>query len=234
MTEYVMEYVRQSVLNGEMDTKEWYSVYRLADELGVSRSPCRDALLKLEETGLIRFVKNRGFKVNETTAEDVAQDFALRLGIEPPAAYRAAALMDNTELQRIQSIHKELYKAAEDNQAQVFFQWDLAFHDVILLAGKTPRGRRIVDQIRNNTRLLGVGTHKGARSLEDICIEHEPIVTALLDGDCQAARQGMKDHLHTSGCFLVRQAYERSHSDLSPEEIQKQTQKIWNAHTIGL
>ncbi|MDO4910412.1 MAG: GntR family transcriptional regulator [Corynebacterium sp.] len=235
MTEFVMEYVRGRILSGEMNTNEWYSVYRLSDELDISRSPCRDALLRLEEIGLIQFTKNRGFRVLETTPEDVAQDFAIRLGIEPQAAYRAATFRTQAELDRLHSVQQSLINAAENNEMQVFFEWDLALHDLILLAGKSARGRRIIDQIRNASRLLGVGTSPGMRSLMDICEEHEPIIQAIAAGNADEAANLMANHLVSSGCLLVRQSLERGDKEnlMSTQELNERTAEIWNEHTLG-
>ena len=83
----VVDYVREAIQSRAMKPGEWYSVTQLAEEMGVSRSPVREGLLKLQEAGLVRFAKNRGFEIVETGASDVAEIFAIRLGLEPPAAY---------------------------------------------------------------------------------------------------------------------------------------------------
>ena len=106
LTDQVMDFVRESTLDKTMVTGEWYSVYQVSDQLGISRSPVRDALLRLEEAGLIRFTRNRGFQIVETKPSDVAEIFALRLGIEPAAAYRAAQLRtENSSTKQMTSLH---------------------------------------------------------------------------------------------------------------------------------
>ncbi|MDO4909295.1 MAG: GntR family transcriptional regulator [Corynebacterium sp.] len=235
MTEQVIEHVQTEILNGRMTPNVWYSVYKLAEQLDMSRSPCRDALLRLEEAGIIQFTKNRGFRVIETTPEDIAQDFAIRLGIEPAAAFRAAKFMTETEVERVKTIQRELIKAAEINSAQIFFEWDLALHDIILLSGKSTRGRKVIDRIRNGQRLLGVGNYPGGRSLMDICHEHQPIVDALALGHADDAADAMFAHLGHSGCVLIRQALDRDErlSMLTEEELDLRTRQIWEEHTLG-
>ena len=91
-------HTRQAVLaaiaDGRLEPGGRYSVAQLAEQLGVSRTPVREALLVLEREGRVRFERNRGVRVLETTAADVAEVFELRLLLEVPAAARACGIVD--------------------------------------------------------------------------------------------------------------------------------------------
>ncbi|MFV8396312.1 GntR family transcriptional regulator [Corynebacterium hindlerae] len=223
LTEQVMDHVRSAIFDGSMTADEWYSVYQLADQLGISRSPVRDALLRLEEAGLIMFVRNRGFQIRRTRPEDVAEIFALRLSIEPGAAGRAALLADTQAIANLQELLNSMEQAAHQGHSDHFFDLDQAFHAEILRAGNSPRGRDFIDRLRTNTRLIGASTAGSSRTLLDIHREHQPIFEAIADGDIAGARSAMSGHVTTTGQLLLKQAM--------PDAEAEDLQLLWEQFT---
>ena len=92
LTDWVVEHIRAALRTRAMVPGATYSGYQLAADLGISRSPVRDGLLRLAATGLIEFPPNRGFRIIQPTETDIAEIYALRIAIEVPAARRAAAI----------------------------------------------------------------------------------------------------------------------------------------------
>ena len=90
LTDWVVEHIRAALRTRAMVPGATYSGYQLAADLGISRSPVRDGLLRLAATGLIEFTPNRGFRIIQPTETDIAEIYALRIAIEVPAARRAA------------------------------------------------------------------------------------------------------------------------------------------------
>lgn len=218
LTDRVMEHVRTSVITGAMHPDELYSVYQLADQLGFSRSPVRDGLLRLEEAGLIQFVKNRGFRVLPTTPEDVAEIVSIRIALEVPAARRAAR-SGSIDVSRLRELGTAMAAAAENADDQLFFQLDQELHDLILVAGGARRARQVVDGLRDATRLLGASTADSYRGYEDIRREHDPVVEAILAGDVGRAGNAMQAHLVSTGRLLVDQALRRAGRSESADEL---------------
>jgi len=92
----VLSALRAAVITGELAPGSLYSVQTLADQLGVSRTPVREALIKLAQQGMVRFERNRGVRVLLTSLHDLEEVFALRLLLEPPAVRRAVTRLDAT------------------------------------------------------------------------------------------------------------------------------------------
>ncbi|GAA4863314.1 GntR family transcriptional regulator [Saccharopolyspora cebuensis] len=226
LTEAVMDHVRTSVIDGSMRPGEWYSAYQLAEELGISRSPVREGLLRLEEAGLVEFVRRRGFRIVPTTPEDVAEIFSIRIALEVPAAERAALANAAGWAQDAAELRAAMVAAAERDEQQLFFEIDQQLHALILDAGAMPRSRRLIDQLRTSTRLLGASTAGDKRGYSDIIEEHDPIVSAILDGAAAAAGDAMRAHLVTTGVLLVAQALERAGRDEDPGAL-------WDRLTAG-
>ena len=86
--------VRAAIDDGRMKPGVKYSVYQLAEGLGISRTPVRDALLRLEEVGLIKFEARQGFRVLLPQPKEIAEIFAVRLALELPAVRKAATASD--------------------------------------------------------------------------------------------------------------------------------------------
>lgn len=219
LTEQVMRAVRAAIIENRMVPGELYSVYKLAEELGISRSPVRDGLLRLEEAGLIRFERNRGFRVIQTTPRDVAEIFAIRLALEVPAAGRAARLIEAKTRALLEEAVALSRAAAAAGDEAAFFDHDQEIHDILLRAAGNRRAREQVLRLRVSTRLLGASTAGDARSLADIVAEHEPVIGAVLAGDAAAAAAGMRAHLEHTGRLLVAQAARGQDAGVDAEAI---------------
>lgn len=229
LTDQVMDYVRDAVLRGDMSADKWYSVYQLSEELGISRSPVRDGLLRLEEAGLVAFARNRGFQVVETRAGDVAEIFSLRLGIEPAAAYRAALHHTTDDLAETDALVTAMAESAQNGDEEEFFRLDRILHELILQMGRNRRAVKLIAQLRTHTRLLGASTAGDSRSLQDILDEHAPILKAIRERDAAGAYSSMHHHLGVTGRLLLAQALRRQGSADSENAVEA----IWTKHTGG-
>lgn len=225
LTDRVMDHVRDAVISGDMPPGSWHSVYRLSEQLGISRSPVRDGLLRLEQAGLIRFARNKGFCVVETTANDVAEIFGIRLGIEPAAACRAALNRTDEDLAGFDDAVTRMTEAAEQGAVEEFFAADRQLHRRIMLAGNATRGADIVDQLRVHTRILGPTTAGTSRSLQDILDEHRPVLDAIRRGSGVEARDRMRSHIEITGHLLLTQAM--------PDADAAEVRRVWQQRTEG-
>lgn len=234
----VMSYVRDAVQEGRMTPENWYSVYQVAEQLGISRSPVREGLLRLEEAGLIEFVRNRGFRVVETKPEDVAEIFSLRLAIEPAAAARAAQAFSgqgqqSSDASELRAALQHMSEAVENNDEPLFFEWDQYLHNLILESGHYRRGAAFLKTLRTHTRLLSDSTVRSYRSLAQVHSEHLPIIDAITAGDAQDAYHAMSAHITATGKLLLRQTIAKRASEdkpLTTNELDEKVDNLWNAY----
>jgi DNA-binding GntR family transcriptional regulator len=199
----VAQAVRDGVAAGELVPEQTYSVYQLADLLGVSRSPVREGLLRLAEAGLIEIRRNRGFRVLPPRAQDIDEIVGIRLALEPPAARRAAEHGTEDHHAAIRAALATMADAAGRGDETAFWPADRALHDLLLRAAGRPRTAAIVDGLRTATALLGPPTTAGGRTLAEILAEHEPVVTAVLARDGAAAEAAMRVHLEATRGLLT-------------------------------
>ncbi|MFB9184892.1 GntR family transcriptional regulator [Dactylosporangium sucinum] len=203
LADAVAQAVRDGVASGELVPDRTYSVYQLAELLGVSRSPVREGLLRLAEAGLVAIRRNRGFSVLPPRAHDVEEIVEIRLALEPAAARKAATGGTDGEHAAIRVALDAMAAAAARGDEASFWPADRALHDLLLRAAGNGRAAAIVAQLRATTALLGPPTTASGRTLAEIHAEHEPVVAAVLARDGAAAEAAMRTHLEATGALLV-------------------------------
>ena len=180
---------------------------RLAERFGVSRTPVREALLLLEREGVVRFERNRGVRVLETSAHDLEEIFTLRLLLEVPATYRACGLLtaeDLAALDRELAAMRRLAKAGDEN---AFMAHDTRFHEIVLTAAGNRRLAALIGQMRDFVRFRGASTVGRSRDLRAIHAEHVAVMTALRERDAGWPRAACAAICSTPrGCCSPRRA----------------------------
>lgn len=199
--------IRAAIDEGRMKPGVLYSAYQLAEALGISRTPVREALLRLEEIGVIGFENRQGFRVLLPEPREIAEIFAVRIDLECPAVARAARLADDDLDQALHTLRDKMAAAARASEERTFGQYDVQLHDALLAAGGNDRARQIVTGLREATRLLGASTvADGTRSLDDIAAEHYPIIDAVTRRSPRVAEKAMHFHISNTGRLLLTRA----------------------------
>ena len=219
LTDRTLKAVREGIRDGTLIPGELYSVYRLAEDLGVSRSPVRDALLRLAETGIVNFERNKGFRVVLPGPKELAEMIAVRISLEVPAAHRAALNIQDDKENKLQSVYHAMEQAAQNGDEPTFMNEDQQLHGVILDLADNSYAKRVIETLRDATRLVGASTIKGSRDLEAVLSEHQPIVEAISAGNALEAGRSMDTHLRTTGRSLLADAMERNNTSHEFNEL---------------
>jgi DNA-binding GntR family transcriptional regulator len=205
LTSRALDALRAAIVDGRLVAGERYSVAQLAERFGVSRTPVREALLVLERQGVVRFERNRGVRVLETTAHDLEEVFALRLLLEVPATRRACPLLTREDLGALERELRAMERLAAEGDETAFMAHDKRFHEIILRASGNRRLTTIVSQLRDLVRFRGATTVGRSRDLEAILAEHVVILDALRARDSPGAARAMRAHLLETGRLLLAQ-----------------------------
>ncbi|MGJ9421990.1 GntR family transcriptional regulator [Aeromicrobium sp. CF3.5] len=202
-TEDVFARLREQILTGVLAPGEQHSIYRLSDALGVSRTPVREAVLRLADLGLVTIERNRGVTVRGVQAEDVRDVFELRLLLEVPAAAGAATHADDALRARLVAALDAMRQAARIGDEVSFTGHDRDLHAVLGEALGNRRLSQEVDRLRDSIQVRGVSTIDRTRTMSDIAEEHAPIVAAVVGGDALAAAAAMRTHLEHTAALLL-------------------------------
>ncbi|WP_457325842.1 GntR family transcriptional regulator [Roseateles sp. P5_E11] len=190
--EQVADRLRQQILARELEPGSWIDELKLCAELGISRTPMREALKVLASEGLVTMKLRRGAYVTEMSERDVREAYQLLSLLESDAAAEICVRATDAELNELGELHRALEEALPDRDA--FFAANERFHLRVLEIDGNRWRLQIVGDLR---RLMKLNRHHSlfregrlAESLE----EHRAIVQALLARDAQACRQLVTAH----------------------------------------
>lgn len=214
ITDRVHALLREAIVSGELKAGTLHSVYKLADEYGVSRTPVREAVLRLADTGMVRVERNRGIRIRGVTVEDIREVFELRLIMEVPAASYAAVHGGEKLIVALRAELAVMHDAALADDEARFMKHDRALHDTISAVLGNRRLSSGVAALRDATQARGASTVHRSRGLEEIEQEHLPIVDALAARDPATAAARMEAHIIRTGTLLIRQV-----AEISGEEV---------------
>ncbi|EAR25850.1 Bacterial regulatory protein, GntR family protein [marine actinobacterium PHSC20C1] len=197
--------IREAILSGELASGSLHSIYQLADQFNVSRTPVRDAVLRLADAGMLEIERNRGVRVRGLKVDDIREIFELRLLLEVPAAALAATIADDALKSGLRDCIVEFAKATDADDAPKFMQSDRRLHELILAVSRNSRLSATVKSLRDMTQAYGILTADQSRSLRQIQHEHEPIVDAIIAHDTEIAARLMYEHLVETATLLMKQ-----------------------------
>ncbi|MTB88200.1 GntR family transcriptional regulator [Aeromicrobium senzhongii] len=205
----VFALLRERIVGGDLAAGSQHSIYRLSEQLDVSRTPVREAVLRLADLGLVEVERNRGIRIRGVTVADVREVFELRLLLEVPAAAAAArradailrsALVTNIEVTR---------EHARAGREADFTRVDRDFHALIASASQNTRLEAEVARLRDSIQARGVSTFGRSRPLAEVVAEHAPVADAIGRGEPEQAAGAMADHLEHTGTLLMGQVAAR-------------------------
>ena len=192
------EIIRTSILSGQWKIGELYNEKAIATDLGISRTPVREALLELASQDLIIFLPRRGLMVNRFNRRDVDEIFELRKAIELAAVEKITNASPPLDLFEIEESMFNQRKAAKEKDYLAFMEADRQFHTCFSMLTKNRRLIAIVENLRDMIHLMGYK----ALSLEGRALkvieEHQKIFEAVKNGKAEEARQAMAFHLDQS------------------------------------
>lgn len=204
-TREALDLIRDAILSGALAPGSRHSVGTLAESLGVSRTPVREALIQLSTNGMVRFERNRGVRILATTVQEIHDIFEIRLLLEVPTARKAVERITPERRAELRALVARMEAAASEGQEAELWQADRAFHRQLLSASGNNRLAEYVDSLRDMVLTKGVTTAGKSRSLSEIAAEHRRILACVEKGDADGAAQQLEEHLTRTATLLVKQ-----------------------------
>ena len=198
----VVTELRHAILSGRLKPGERLVEERLADELGVSRNPVREAIRALASEGLIEVTARRGAAVATMTEQEARETIELRALLEGQNARLAARRQDKQIIKRIETVLNKGSAAVAAKRFDQLFDLNLLFHRELAAAGQNTVLGDLLQKLRERTSMLFSPMDPGrqARTWE----EHAAILRAIIKGDERAAATLAAEHVMRAGMdFLV-------------------------------
>ncbi len=195
LREEITQALRAAVITGHLRPGTVYSVPTLATQFGVSPTPVREAILDLAKEGLITIAKNKGFRVNGLSDEELDQITEIRALLEIPVATGLAGRLGAGQLGELEKLAQSIVDAAVAGDLPAYLEADTAFHTTLLGFGRNRRLVELVADLRNRTRLFGLDALVHSGRLTDSASEHVTLVGLLRKGDAAQVAELMRAHL---------------------------------------
>jgi len=207
--------VRELILRGDFAAGARLGEVELAERLGVSRTPVREALGRLAAEGLVEIVPNRGARVASWTVDELEDVFDLRAALEPELTALAVPHADPADVDALNELAREMERVGGPGPTQdldAIVPLNRAFHDLLVrLAAQPAMATALAGAIHAPIVLRNFHTYDAA-SLRRSLAHHTEIVAAVRAGDPAWARAVMTAHIHNARAVMVRAAAQQEDS----------------------
>ncbi len=189
--------IRGMILSGQLAPGAQLSEEALADSCGVSRTPVRDALRRLESELFIRRSESQRSFVAEWSLDDLQDAFELRAMLEGQAARRAAERITALQLEQLRAHNRRIYEAVSAKQPDVgkFLEHNKLFHKIILDAAGSQRLARMLGLLIEQPVVWRTAQNYGRDNLQRSHHEHEDLLAAFARSDGAWATAIMTAHI---------------------------------------
>lgn len=193
----VQSAVMSDMLRGSLSPGSWIRQDELAERLGVSKIPVREALQRLSVIGLVRFETNRGAMVPELSADEAEENFELRRAIEEKLLIRAIPRLSIVDLAEAEVVLRSDSASVSNNESN----WE--FHHAIYRAAGWSRGLAMAEILHAAVAPYVVLYTEGLGGGPDSDCEHQAILAACRDTDVEMATKLLDQHLTNAADALT-------------------------------
>ena len=210
LRDVVFKTLRQAILTGELQPGERLMEITLANRLGVSRTPVREAIHKLEQEGLVIMMPRRGAQVAQITEKDLCEVLEVRLGLEEMAVRFACERMSDEQFKELCAAADEFSAAIDRNDLTTLAQADEKFHSLICRATGNDCLCSITNNLREQMYRYRIEHLKDHDVRKDLDAEHKAICKALEKRDPETARTILCSHIENQQQSIVRMLNEKN------------------------
>ena len=206
--DYAYEQIWKQLVFSDERKEQRLSDVVLAEKLGVSRTPVRQALERLVQDGLVRADPRRGFWVRVFSAQDIEEIYDLRGALEVLALRLAAPRLDPANLRAQLDLLYKVRAQLDQRPISLFLQGDFEFHTTIIRASGNSRLIHYLSTLRSQFSIFQIKDVWYPRRMEDSLDEHEKILTALLEGDIDRAALALAAHIAHAKANVQKDIFE--------------------------
>lgn len=194
------DYIKQKILSCEYEPGLYLNEQQLCDEMGgISRTPVRDALGRLEQEGLLNILPKKGIVVSELQLNDINRIYEVRTLLEPYALRRYGSRLDPVKLERFAEIMSDPDRVEDDYSNYYFYDLDDQFHGFVMNAMPNQYLNEAYENVNNlNRRIRVLSGNRVQNRIADTFAEHLLIVEACLKHDWDGAADAMAQHLENA------------------------------------
>jgi DNA-binding GntR family transcriptional regulator len=198
LRELVFESLREAIISGALHPSERLMEIQLAEEMGVSRTPVREAIRKLELEGLVVMIPRKGAYVAGMSIKDIADVFEIRGALEGLAAELASERATDEELETMERYLIKISEEIDTGDLSKVVETDTDFHSLIYEASRNVRLSQIINNLREQIQRFRTTSLSFPGRMKIALEEHRKIVEAVSSRDGELARKLAHEHMENA------------------------------------
>ena len=195
LRDVVFNTLRQAILRGELKPGERLMEIQLANKLGVSRTPIREAIRKLELEGLVLMIPRKGAEVAEITEKSLRDVLEVRRALEELAVQLACEKITKEEIRELERVAKEFQQVVNSSDITEIAEVDVCFHDIIYTATDNQKLIQLLHNLREQMYRYRVEYLKRDGVFPQLITEHEAIIRHIENNEKEKATEVMCRHI---------------------------------------
>lgn len=205
LRDVVFRTLRKAILTGELKPGERLMEIHLANRLGVSRTPIREAIRKLELEGLVTMIPRRGAEVAQITEKSLKDVLEVRRALDALCAELACERITEEEKEQLKEACAGFERATKTRDATVIAKADVALHDIIVAATGNQRLVQLVNNLAEQMYRYRFEYIKDESQHERLIEEHRIIYESIVKKDSEAAAAAAKVHIDNQERSVMKQ-----------------------------
>lgn len=204
LRDVVFNTLRQAILKGELEPGERLMEIQLAERLGVSRTPIREAIRKLELEGLVLMIPRKGAEVAEISEKSLREVLEVRRSLEELAIELACQRITPEELTALEEAENRFARAVEDGKVMAIAESDENYHELIYQATANDRLVQILNNLREQMYRYRLEYIKDEDRRQILVVEHEHILRAVRRRDIADAKSAVREHIDNQQLTITK------------------------------
>ena len=208
LRDVVFQTLRQAILTGELKPGERLMEIHLANRLGVSRTPIREAIRMLELEGLVTMIPRKGAEVSRISVQDISDVLEVRGSLDTLAVRLACERITKEEIRELEEAAERFQQAVRTGDLTAVAGADVDFHDQITKASKNRRLIQLVNNLAERVYRYRMEYIKDTNNHENLIREHEQILSYIKKRDVERAQEAILKHVNNQQNAIIRQLEE--------------------------
>ena len=213
LREMVYEELKIQILTGAIVPGTRMMEVDLAEEMGVSRTPIREAIRKLEKEGLVTIEPRRGAYASMISTQDMVEILEVRQDLEGLAAYFAATRMTPVEMEELKELADHYNDAVKAGSMQDMIRYDTQFHRLIVDSCNNKILVSMVEQLQELVLRFRYIYYDNFKRAENMPAEHQEIIDAIASGDADRARKAADVHIDRLKQLVIEEGVQQPFSE---------------------
>ncbi|MDK2564441.1 GntR family transcriptional regulator [Romboutsia sedimentorum] len=203
LRDVVFENLREAIVEGKVKPGQRLMEVQLAEQLGVSRTPVREAIRKLELEGLVIMLPRKGAYVASMSLKDIIDVLEIRASVEGLAASLASERISPEDIKKLEAILKDFEQSAAGSDVETLLKKDVEFHECIFKATKNKKLHQLINSLWEQVYRFRVTYISDYDSTVDIARDHKLILDAIKKGDNEMAKKHATEHIEKIEHFMI-------------------------------